>query len=68
MTSSGILLLNLGPMRVRMYIDQISSKLISGEIKMHILAGSIFLDSNVFSKELEDLNSFNYLFLHNKII
>jgi len=143
MTSSGILLLNSGPMRVRMYMDQISLRLISGEINMHILAGStvkqvimetqnslglsmipnylsidwnyieqktnkirisnnidldkihtnnvslvhyfdynelenkedkkinsIFLDSNVFSKELEDLNSFNYLFLHkaNKII
>ena len=145
MTSSGILLLNSGPMRVRMYMDQISIRLISGEINMHILAGStvkqaimqtqnslglsmipnylsidwnyieqntnkikirnnidldkiyldnsslvnyfnfnynelenkeskqinsIFLDSNVFSKDLEDLNSFNYLFLHkaNKII
>ena len=145
MTSSGILLLNSGPIRVRMYMDQISMRLISGEINMHILAGSnvkqvimqtqnrlglslipyyftlewdfiskytnviniknnidldsiyqnnysltnffnldynisentnnnkinsIFLDSIVHSKELEDFNSFNYLFLHksNKII
>ena len=146
MTSSGILLLNSGPIRVRMYMDQISMILISGEIDMHIMAGSnvkqvimqtqnslglsmipyylsidwdyiekntniiniknnidlddlyaynysltkyfdfnydksenkdetkkmnsIFLDSKVYSKELEDLNSFNYLFLHktNKII
>ena len=145
MTSSGILLLNSGPIRVRMFMDQISMRLISGEIDMHILAGSnvkqvimqtqnslglsmiptylsmdwdyfekntnviniknlidldsiysknysltkyfnlddiksenkelkrinsIFLDSVIYSKELEDLNSFNYLFLHktNKII
>jgi hypothetical protein len=145
MTSSGILLLNSGPIRVRMYMDQISMELISGEIDMHILAGSnvkqvinqiqnsfglsmipnylsldwdyiekstnviniknkidldsiysynysltkyfdlnynksendeikkinsIFLDSIIYSKELEDYNSFNYLFLHksNKII
>ena len=40
MTSSGILILNSGPIRVRMYMDQISMKLISGEINMHILAGS----------------------------
>jgi hypothetical protein len=40
MTSSGILLLNSGPMKVRMYMDQISIRLISGEINMHILAGS----------------------------
>ena len=145
MTSSGIFLLNSGPIRVRMYMDEISIRLISGEIDMHIMAGSnvkqvimqtqnslglsmipnflsidwdyiekntniinisnkidldsiysnnnslsnyfnlnynksenneikrmnsIFLDSIVYSKELEDLNSFNYLFLHktNKII
>ena len=145
MTSSGILLLNSGPIRVRMYMDQISMELISGEIDMHILAGSnvkqvimqiqnsfglsmipnylsldwdyiekstnvininnkidldsiysynysltkyfnlnydksenneikkinsIFLDSIIYSKELEDYNSFNYLFLHksNEII
>ena len=145
MTSSGILLLNSGPIRVRMYMDQISMRLISGEIDLHILAGSnakqvimqtqnslglsmipsylsmdwdyiikntnvitiknkidldsiysnnyplskyfsfnynkdennennvmnsIFLDSVIYSKELEDFNSFNYLFLHkaNKII
>ena len=40
MTSSGILLLNSGPIRVRMYMDQISMRLISGEIDLHILAGS----------------------------
>ena len=40
MTSSGILILNSGPIRIRMYMDQISMKLISGEINMHILAGS----------------------------
>ena len=145
MTSSGIILLNSGPIRVRMYMDQISMSFISGEINMHILAGSnvkqvimetqnslglsmipyyvsidwdfiqkytnvikinnkinldeiyanndsltkyfsfnynrqenednnkmnsIFLDSIIYSKELEDFNSFNYLFLHkaNKII
>ena len=148
MTSSGILLLNSGPIRVRMYMDQISMRFISGEINMHVLAGSnvkqvimqtqnslglsmipsylsidwdyiikytnvieikniinlddiyynnnslanyfkfnyneienednnnkykmksIFLDSTIYSKELEDFNSFNYLFLHkaNKII
>ena len=145
MTSSGILLLNSGPIRVRMYMDQISMRLISGEIDLHILAGSnvkqvimqtqnslglsmipsylsmdwdyinkntnviniknkidldniysnnyplskyfsfnynkdennennvmnsVFLDSVIYSKELEDFNSFNYLFLHksNKII
>ena len=139
MTSSGIILLNSGPIRVRMYMDQISMSFISGEINMHILAGSnvkqvimetqnslglsmipyyvsidwdfiqkytnvikinnkinldeiyanndsltkyfsfnynrqenednnkmnsIFLDSIIYSKELEDFNSFNYLFLH----
>ena len=143
MTSSGILLLNSGPIRIRMYMDQISMKFISGEINMHILAGSnvkqviiqeqnslglsmipyyssldwdfiqktnriniknnidldsiysnnrsiseffnisfdkscdnqnkinsIFLDSVIYSKELKDFDSFNYLFLHktNKII
>ena len=142
MTSSGILILNSGPIRIRMYMDQISMRFISGEIDIHVLAGSnvkqviiqeenslglsmipyysildwdfiqktnkinirnnidldkiysnnypisrffnfeynkskndnkmnsIFLDSVIYSKELEDLNSFNYLFLHkaNKII
>ncbi len=40
MTSSGILILNSGPIRVRMYMDQISMRFISGEINLHILAGS----------------------------
>ena len=40
MTSSGILILNSGPIRVRMYMDQISIRFISGEINLHILAGS----------------------------
>ena len=40
MTSSGIVMLNSGPMRIRMYMDQISIRLILREIDMHILAGS----------------------------
>ena len=144
MTSSGLFLLNSGPIRVRMLVDQISMRFISGEINMQIMAGSnvkqvimqaqnslglsmipyyftidwdftykytnviniknnidldtiynnnysltkyfnlnynisennnnkinsIFLDSVIYSKDLEDFNSFNYLFLHksNKII
>ena len=40
MTSSGIVMLNSGPMRIRMYMDQISIRLISGDINMRILAGS----------------------------
>ena len=40
MTSSGIFILNSGPMRIRMYMDKISMVLTSGEINLHILAGS----------------------------
>ena len=39
LTSSGILMLNSGPIKVRMLMDQISMNFISGIINIHILGG-----------------------------